>query len=196
MDAELAANELMSVADYLEWEAEEDVRHEYVGGVIYDMAGEMLPHAVISRNLLGMLYAQLLGKKCEPFGSDLKVRIEYPSHTRLYYPDVAVVCQPDLPGEPFHRHPTLLMEVLSDSTRRTDSSKKLDAYLLIPTLNVYIMLEQGEAAAVVWRRGEQGFKREVYVGLDATIDLPEIGARLALAEVSGKVEFPSPNSKA
>ena len=169
--------------------------NEYVGGVVYDMAGGTNAHATIAGNALGLLHAQLRGKKCHPVGSDLKVRIEYPTHTRLYYPDVMVVCQPGSPREHFHRHPTLIVEVLSDSTRRTDESEKREAYLLIQTLGVYVMLEQDTLAAVAWRRGDHGFVREVYRGLDAVIELPEIEARLALAEVYEAVEFPSPNAK-
>ena len=195
MTAELASNELMSVADYLEWEAAAEMRHEYVGGVIYDMAGGTNGHGAISTNALGLLHAQLSGKKCRPFNSDTKLRIIYPSHARFYYPDGMVVCSPGPSSNDFQDHPSVVIEVASHSTRRTDSREKLDAYLLIPTLNAYIMIEQDEAAAVVWRRGEQGFAREVYAGLDAVIELPEIDARLALAKVYEGVEFPSPNAR-
>ena len=195
MTAELAAHELMSVADYLEWEAAEEVRHEYVGGVVYEMAGGTLPHAAIGTNIVGILHRFLRGKSCRPFGPDLKVCIEYPTHTRLYYPDAMVVCQPGSPGEHFHRHPSLIVEVLSESTRRTDESEKREAYFTIESLRVYILLEQDEAAAVVWRRRDEGFVREVYLGLDAVIELPEFIATLPLAEVYEAVEFPSPNSK-
>ena len=77
----------------------------------------------------------------------------------------------------------------SPSTRRTDESQKRDAYFTIPTLRVYVLLEQERAAAVVWRRGEQGFAREVYEGLAAVIALPEIEAQLALAEAYEAVRF-------
>ena len=192
MTAELATNELMSVADYLEWEAAAEMRHEYVGGVVYDMAGGTNSHGAIATNVLGSLHGQLRGKKCRPFNSDTKLRIVYPSHTRFYYPDAMVVCQPSPALQHFQDHPAVIVEVASASTRRTDATEKREAYLLIPTLAVYIMLEQDEAKAVVWRRGEQGFVREVYHGLDAVIPLPEIEARLALVEAYEAVEFPPP----
>ena len=196
MTAELAANELMSVADYLEWEEAAEVRHEYVGGVVYDMAGGTNGHAAIATNTLGLLHAQLSGKKCRPFNSDTKLRIIYPSHARFYYPDAMVVCHPGPSSNHFQDYPSVVIEVASGSTRRTDSAEKRDAYLLVSTLNVYILIEQDEAAAVVWRRGDQGFKREVYLGLNAVIELPEIEARLALEKVYEAVDLPSPNSKA
>ena len=73
--------------------------------------------------------------------------------------------------------------------RRIDEGEKKDAYLTIPSLSVYILLEQETAAAVVFRRTEQGFAREVYEGLDAAIPLAEIEAALPLAEVYDGVEF-------
>ena len=142
MTVELAANELMSVADYLEWEAAAEMRHEYVGGVVYDMAGGTNGHGAIATNALGLLHAQLSGKKCRPFNSDTKLRIIFPSHTRFYYPDAMVVCNLGPACQDFQDHPTVIVEVASASTRRTDATEKREAYLLIPTLAVYIMLEQ------------------------------------------------------
>ena len=194
MTAELAAQELMSVADYLEWEKSAEIRHEYVGGVIYDMAGGTNAHSYISSNVLISLGGQLSGKKCRALNSDTKLRIIYPPHTRFYYPDAMVVCQPGPPLQHFQDHPSVIVEVASASTRRTDSAEKREAYLLIPTLNVYIMIEQDEAVALVWRRGEQGFVSEAYHGLDAVIELPEIEARLALAKVYEAVDFPPPTA--
>ena len=182
----------MSVADYLEWENAAEIRHEYVGGVIYDMAGGTNAHSLISSNTLISLGGQLSGKKCRALNSDAKLRIIYPSHTRFYYPDAMVVCKPGPASQHFQDHPAVIVEVASTSTHRTDSTEKREAYLLIPTLNVYIMLEQDEAAAIVWRRGEQGFLREVYRGWEAVIELPEIEARLALATVYEAVDFPPP----
>lgn len=81
------------------------------------------------------------------------------------------------------------MEVLSRDTRRIDEGEKKDAYLSIPSLSVYLLVEQELPAVVVHRRTEQGFVREVHTGLDALIPLPEIDAELPLSEVYDGVEF-------
>ena len=189
MTAARAADELMSVNDYLEWEEEAETRHEYIGGVIYAMAGGTNSHHEIASNVLVSVGAQLRGKPCRPYNSDTKVRIQYPTHTRFYYPDAMVVCERS-PGEAHYQdNPVVIVEVLSPSTRRTDESEKRDAYFTIPTLRVYVLLDQERAAAVVWRRGEQGFAREVHDGLEAVIALPEIEARLPLAEAYEAVRF-------
>jgi Uma2 family endonuclease len=81
------------------------------------------------------------------------------------------------------------MTAKSRSTRRIDEGEKLDAYLAIPSLCVYALVEQEAAAVVVYRRTEQGFVREVYQGWDASVPLPEIEVDLPLAEINEGVQF-------
>jgi Uma2 family endonuclease len=194
MTAELASEQLMSVDEYLAWEELQERRHEYVAGMVYAMAGGTVPHAAIAANVIVSLGGQLRGKHCRPYTSDLKVRIAYPTHTRFYYPDVTVACTMSPAQQVYHDQPTILVEVASDSTRRTDELEKRDAYQNIATLKVYVLLEQDRAAAVVWRRGSHGFgfEREVYAGLEAVIGLSEIDAQLPLAEVYEAVTFTPP----
>jgi Uma2 family endonuclease len=87
--------ELVSVEDYLERELASDVKHEYWGGYVYAMAGAKTAHNRVAGNFLGSLHRRLRGQPCEPFNSDMKVRIKFPTHTRFYYPDGMVVCEPN-----------------------------------------------------------------------------------------------------
>src|SRR4051812_17984182 len=160
---------LVSVDDYLAGELISPVKHEYLGGVVYAMAGARNAHNLIASNPLGSLHARLRGRRCRPFNSDTKIRIRLPHQVRFYYPDVSVICRPNPQSESFQDEPAALVEVISRSTRRIDEGEKKDAYLTIPSLSVYVLLEQDTAAAVVFRRTEQGFVREVYQGLDAVI---------------------------
>jgi Uma2 family endonuclease len=189
MTAELAADQLMTEEEYLEWEKEQEARHEYVGGMVYAMAGGTTAHSAIAANVIVSLGGQLRGKRCRPYTSDLKVRIAYPTHTRFYYPNVTVACTMAPSQLHYHDQPTVLVEVASESTRRTDELEKRDAYQMIPTLRAYVILEQHRASATVWRRGAQGFAREMHFGLEAMIPLPEIEAALPLAEVYEAVTF-------
>ncbi len=84
----------------------------------------------------------------------------------------------------------MIVEVLSESTRRTDENKKREACLSLDSLRQYILVESGLIAAVVHRLAGGGFQRETYIGADAVIDFPEIGCQLALSEVFEKIEFP------
>ena len=110
---------------------------------------------------------------------------------RLAY--ALVVCQPNPSGDHFQDLPVVVIEVLSESTRRADLGEKRDAYLTIPSLKVLIFVESENAAVIVHRRKpEGGFAVEAHSGLDAVIPLPEIDASLPLADLYEQVEFSSP----
>jgi Uma2 family endonuclease len=180
---------LISVEDYLAGELESPVKHEYLGGVVYAMAGARNAHNIIATNTLASLHSRLRGRPCRPFNSDTKIRVRLPTHWRFYYPDASVVCRPNPQDDSFQDEPAVIVEVLSKATRRIDGGEKKDAYLTIPSLSAYVLLEQETAAGVVYRRTEQGFVREVYEGREATIPLGEIEIELPLADVYEGVEF-------
>ena len=153
------------------------------------MAGRRNMHNVIATNIIGGLHSRLRGQTCRPFNSDTKIRIQLPAHLRFYYPDVSVICRPNPQTDSYQDEPVVLFEVLSQRTRRIDEGEKKDAYLTIPSLRVYVMIEQETAAIVAFRRTDGGFAREVYQGLDAVLPLPEIGIDLPLTEIYEAVEF-------
>ena len=180
---------LISVEDYLAGELISPIKHEYIGGVVYAMAGARNLHNTIKDNTQGSLHFRLRGKRCRPHGSDTKVRIDLLTHFRFYYPDVHVTCDPNPPEDSFQDQPVVLFEVLSRRTRRIDEGEKKDAYLAIPSLRVYGMIEQESAAVVVFRRTDVGWTREVHEGLTAVIPLSEIETELPLAEIYDGVQF-------
>ncbi len=185
---------LVSVEDYLAGELVSPVKHEYLGGIVYARPGERNLHHIIAGNTLAALYARLRGRPCRAFNSDTKIRIRLPTQTRFYYPDASVVCRPNPQSDSFQDRPAVIVEVLSRRTRRIDEGEKKDAYLTIPSLGVYLLIEQETAAVVAFRRTEAGFVREVYEGLQAVVPLGEIGIDLPLAEVYEAVEFtPEPD---
>jgi Uma2 family endonuclease len=181
--------ELVSVEDYLEREFASDVKHEYSGGYVYAMAGARTAHNRVAGNFFGSLHRRLRGQPCEPFNSDMKVRIKFPTHTRFYYPDGMVVCEPNPPESSFQDRPVVIAEVVSDATRRIDEGEKREAYLTIPTLTAYLIIETDRPRVVVHRRTDSGFIAEAYEGTDAVIPLEAIDAELPLAELYERVEF-------
>jgi Uma2 family endonuclease len=188
--------DLVSVYDYLAGELASPNKHEYVGGVVYAMAGARYRHNQIASNLLVALGSRLRGKRCRVLNSDSKVRIRLPNQVRFYYPDVSVDCRPNSPDDYYYDEPTLVAEVLSPSTRRIDEGEKKDAYLMIPALTVYMLVEQERARVVVHRRTDHGFVREVYEEKDV-IPLPEVASELPLGEIYEGVEFrPQPEEEA
>jgi len=179
----------ISVQDYLAGELIARRKHEFVDGVVYAMSGGTVTHSRIASNAVIAVGSQLRGKKCEVFNSDMKVRVRQSRGTRFYYPDLSVVCQPNPPTDTFQDAPVVIVEVLSESTRRVDQYEKREAYLSIDSLRVLILVEQSLPAATVYRRHDEGFDREVFNGLDATIPLPEINCQLPLTELFANVEF-------
>lgn len=188
MSAALKLN-LISVEDYLAGELISPVKHEYLGGVVYAMAGARNAHGVIKGNIFGATWGKLRGRPCRSFDSDTKVRIHLPKQIRFYYPDEQIVCEPNPLDDSFQDKPVVIFEVLSRRTRRTDEGEKKDAYLTIPSLSVYVLVEQDSPAMVVFRRTPSGFDREVYQGMDAVLPLSEIGIELPFAEVYDGIEF-------
>ncbi|MBX3741715.1 MAG: Uma2 family endonuclease [Akkermansiaceae bacterium] len=181
---------LLSVEDYLDGELRSEVKHEYLGGEVHAMAGATNRHNLISSNALGILFAGLRGKPCRAFNSDTKVRVELSSQTRFYYPDAQVVCDLNSGNDSFQERPVVVIEVLSDSTRRADLLEKKEAYLMIATLKVLIFVEPDEPLLIVHRRRpDGGFTKEEYFGLEKSVPLPEIGTELKLEEVFEGLEF-------
>ncbi len=184
----------ISVSDYLSGELISDQKHEFVDGTVYGTSGASARHNRIATNMTIAIGAQLRGQPCEVFNSDMKIRIRQIRSLQFYYPDLSVVCQPNPDADLFQDQPVVVVEVLSDSTRRVDEYEKREAYLTINSLNCYLLLEQNSPSAVVYRRGDKGFEREDYEGLEAVIPLSEIGCQLSLAEAYSKVSFPMSDS--
>ncbi|MEM9825361.1 MAG: Uma2 family endonuclease [Planctomycetota bacterium] len=182
-----ALRETISISDYLAGELESETKHEYLGGAVYAMAGGSNRHNRIATDVIGSLGGQLRGKPCQVFHSDTKIRISMPTHTRFYYPDASVTCRPNPQSDSFQDDPSVIVEVLSESTCRTDMLEKCEAYLTIPKLSAYVMFEQHEKAAVCYHRMDQGFERRLFTG-DATLHLPAVDAVLSLDEIYAGVE--------
>jgi Uma2 family endonuclease len=186
----------VSVEEYLDRELVSQIKHEYLGGTMYAMAGATNAHNRIASNVLGALHSRLRGKQCEPFNSDTKIRVKLPTHVRFYYPDVSVICDSNSPDDTFQDMPAVIVEVLSHKTRRIDQGEKKDAYLTIPTLHAYLLIEQDSPAVSVYRRTDQGFVHETYAELSGVVPLAEIDAELKLAEIYERVEFaPEPDDE-
>lgn len=174
----------VSISAYLEGELVSETKHEYLGGEIHAMAGASNRHNKVAGNVFVAFANGLRGKPCRPFNSDTKVRISWDGHTRFYYPDAMVVCRENDDDEQWQDFPAVIVEVLSDSTRRTDLIEKREAYFALRSLRMLIFVEPDQPSLTVHRRNDDGhFVREDYFGLEAVVPLPEIGTELPLAAV-------------
>jgi Uma2 family endonuclease len=180
---------LISVADYLARELASETKHEYRAGNVYAVPEESNLHHMIAGNILGSLHACSQARKCRPLNSATKIRIRLPTEYRFYYPDCSVVRRQNAQDESFQDEPIVVFEVASRKTHRTDSVEKKDAYLTIPSLSVYAIVEQESAQVVVYRRTTTGFVQEVYDEMSGVIPLLDINVELPLADVYSGVEF-------
>jgi Uma2 family endonuclease len=163
----------LTLAEFLDWERAQPERYEFDGVQPVGMTGGSVAHARLVRRIVTALAARL-GHGCEAFGSDLKVL----TSGRARYPDATVVCGPLDPRSDAVA-PALVVEVLSPSTALTDRRVKAAEYAGIPSVLVYIMLEQDQPRAVVLRRSED-WREEIVIGAGAVLHLPEIGVELPL----------------
>ncbi len=179
----------VSPAEYLAAEELADTKSEYIDGWVRGMTGATLRHNTVVLNCLVSLKMGLRESPCQPFNSDTKLRIRQLRNARFYYPDVQVVCDSNAPTDVFQDSPVLIIEVLSPSTRRYDFDEKMNAYLQIPSLQCYILLEQHQPIATIMRRVEDGFLRQQCDGIEETIDLPFLGCGLAMRDIYDGIEF-------
>jgi Uma2 family endonuclease len=170
--------------EYLRGELGSEIRHEFVAGNVYAMSGGTLHHQRIAGNFLSMASNQLVCSPCFAVGCGFKLRVPLGhGEEAFYYPDGMIICVP-VPGDAlFADAPSVILEVLSPSTRRNDEVQKFRDYLTIPSLETYILAETDELFLTVHRRVATGFRRETISGLDAILELPEASLSLPLAEL-------------
>lgn len=170
----------ISQEEYLAGERTSEVRHEYVDGHVYAMAGASDDHNRIAGNIHGELRERLRGKRWEPFMADMKVKIPPTFAEVFYYPDVIVVCDPADNAKYYRERPTFIFEVISPETERTDRREKAIAFRLIPTIEAYVLVEQDRMAATVLRKAERGWQSETLTGASAILKLDSIGVAIPL----------------
>jgi|SRR5438128_3164315 len=178
--------------EYLAIERKAEFKSEYIDGEMVAMTGASRNHNLITINTAREISQQLKGKPCEAYSSDMRVRIP---DTGLYpYPDLVVVC-----GEPIFEdgyvdtltNPTVVIEVLSDSTESYDRGKKFRYYRLIDSLAEYLLIAQDEYRVEHYVRQPDGrwLLSEVRT-LNEQIELSSISCTLNLKEIYEKVKLP------
>jgi Uma2 family endonuclease len=182
----------LTEVDYLAQERKAETKSEFYNGDIFAMAGARRNHNLIAGNIYGELREQLRKGPCEAYLADMRVKV---AKTGLYaYPDIAIAC-----GEPRFLdneddtllNPTLIVEVLSESTARYVRNLKSRLYRKLPSLRQYLIVEQDEPLIEVYSRSPDGeWKLKDASELAQSVTLKSIGCKLSLAAVYEKVKFP------
>ncbi len=191
---------VFTVEDYLRIDRTEDERYEFIDGEIYAMAGESGEHGDICVNFTVALGSQLINTVCRVRSKDTKVRSGmFPPKRPLIkgmisYPDLVVIC-----GEPEYHdafrdvvlNPTVIIEVLSESTEQFDRSEKFHRYQLWnPTLTDFILVSQNKPLVEHYIRQSDGsWKYLFYENLKSEFTIESINSRLRLADIYYRVEF-------
>lgn len=178
----------LSEEEYLEFERNSEIKHEYFDGEIFAMSGASRRHNLIVANVVGELRSQLKKKHCWLYPSDMRLKIE---STKLYtYPDVMIVCGKEIfedDKEDMLLNPDVIIEVLSDSTESYDRGRKFSHYRQIASLKEYVLISQNT------RKMEKFLKTQTrqWIWDDTDDEHPEIilesvGCSLHLDEVYDK----------
>ena len=158
--------ETLSVAEYLEGELISTVRHELIGGYVYAMSGGSKNHERLCSKINAEFSRHLEHSRCEPFGPNMKIKIG----DNFFYPDAMVVCHDNSDNNFYTETPTIIVEVLSPSTRHRDQTFKRDQYLSIPSLQEYVLIEQDVVNIEVIRRNDHWRSSHYFMGDQITLD--------------------------
>jgi len=194
----LRKENVYSPEEYLEFERAADVRHEFLDGRIYAMAGESLAHSRICINIAREVSLRLKGKACEALSPNMKVRAE--TLGLFAYPDLTIIC-----GEPiFHDekkdvllNPRVIVEVLSPSTERYDQTKKFFLYRKeIPTLTDYVLISQDIAFIEHHEKQSDGkWTFNVFEGVEGIFRITSIDCDLPMSDIYDRVDIVGPKAK-
>lgn len=175
--------------EYLAFERGSAVRHEFVDGTVYAMSGASIRHADIVGNVFLRLAPLARGKGCGAYSQGTQVRIRHIRDTHYYYPDVVLACDRSEDDSHTLNNPCLIVEVLSPSTAAIDRREKMRAYLSIPSLKQYILVDQDVAHVESLRRTEAGWVQELLSTGDV-LPLECCGGEMAFEQFYAGVDVP------
>lgn len=176
--------------EYLAYEDVSQTKHEYCGGRIYDMAGSSPDHALIQANLTVALGLQLRGSPCRVFASELRISVI--DIDLFTYPDLSIVCgalEFDPRSSVSVTNPSVLVEVLSRSTRANERGEKFKFYKHISSLQEYVLVDSERPHVEILRRAGRRWNIELFDGADATIVLESIACQIQMRQIYEQVSW-------
>lgn len=182
----------VTLADYLALEASTRTKHEFFDGEVFAMSGASLAHNQIVANTVATLHQQLRGKPCQVFPSDLRVKV---GPSGLYtYPDAIVVCGSPVLEPPADTllNPTIIVEVLSESSEAYDRGAKFKHYRSLASIAGYLLIAQDRVLVEHYARqaGDQ-WLLTARDRIEESLMIESIDCRLALAEIYLNVDLGS-----
>ena len=188
MPREAPVRQATSFDEFLKFEIHSQERHEFVDGNLFLMPGGTDRHNGIALNLVMSLRPAALKQGCQLYANDVLIRT---SDETGYYPDVFITCDSSEDTPRVKRRPNTIVEVLSDTTEKFDRTEKLRNYRSIPSLEMYVLLEQDSILAEVYAKQPDGSWRHdvlregssiAFSSLELMVPLADLYANLPEAE--------------
>lgn len=170
--------------EYLDGEKLREIRHEYIDGEIYAMAGGSSNHQLLITRIIQKFANHLEETPCRTFSSDMKVRAD--EGNQFFYPDIVVACEKENDNNYFVNSPRLIVEVLSKSTRKYDKTFKRICYQAIPSLEEYVLIEQDFVEIIVFRKSQNW--QPNYYFIDDDITFESIDLTLPVLDIYKRVD--------
>ncbi|MCF2150430.1 Uma2 family endonuclease [Desmonostoc muscorum LEGE 12446] len=174
---------------YLQLEEKSDIKHEYIDGEVYAMAGTTDTHNTIGLNLALLIRNHFRGSECRVYFADIKAQIE--KRNCFYYPDIIVTCDPkDRETSTYKRFPKLIIEVLSQSTEAFDRGDKFNDYQTLDSLEEYVLVNSKHQRFETFRRNDQGlWVLQTYTPDEQTFELRSINLTAPFTDLYEDVEL-------
>lgn len=179
----------LSVQEYLAWEAENEIKHEYIDGEVYAMSGGTGKHSSIMINITIAIGQQLGDSLCSLHSSEMRVKV---NDSTYVYPDLSAVCGKSSyedESEISLLNPILVVEVTSPSSIEFDRLAKRDLYREVPSIQGYLVVDQHRVCAELYTRADVGWLLQVYTDPDDVIPLEMLNSELPLAEIYRGISF-------
>ena len=180
------ATRMRTVEEYLVFEAESDIKYEFIDGEVYAMTGGTLNHSQIMANTIISIGRQLDYSECHIFTSDMRVKA---GESRFLYPDISAICgQPQLEdSQTTLLNPIFVVEVTSPTSLEYDRIDKRAFYREVPSIQAYLIIDQHRICAELYTRADVGWLLQVFTNLNDVIPLPMLDCDLPLAQVYGGI---------
>ncbi|WP_316846687.1 Uma2 family endonuclease [Pedobacter psychrodurus] len=180
-----------TVEEYLELEKPSTIKHEYFQGEIFAMSGAGNNHNDIFSNVFIEIGNKLKGKPCRPYGSDKRMTI--PENTLFTYPDISIYCNGLIHSDVDEETsilPTVIIEILSPSTKNYDRGKKFNLYKDIPSLKEYIMIDsESVSVEAYYVNNEQNWVLHKHQEISDVLSFVSMGFDIALTDIYEHVRF-------
>jgi len=176
--------------EYLAFERQATEKHEFVDGIIYAMSGASKEHNFISSNITGELYLAFKKRPCVVCANDMRVKV---NESDYVYPDVVAVCgDAQFEDNTFDTlsNPTVIIEILSDSTERYDKGRKAELYRALPTMQDYVLISQTHCYMEHYhRQTATQWLFTIISQMDEKLTLPSVNVTIAVQDIYDKVSF-------